>query len=337
MNQPTVYVGADRMNARDSFLYALEAETGLLLWRYALPDASASSPVATPTGVYISASNGGVYALDPTRGTLLWHQQVHHEFPSLPAITNGLLYVSTSDSVSAFQAADGSRQWHQSIPNLMPFCPVVTSDRVYVRSRDGSVLILNAHDGSLLWRTPGRDGGFAFLVATPDVIYLTATGGNLSALQASDGSLLWHQPMCYANLHDPILHQGTLYLHTGEGIQARKSSDGSLLWQVRSPRGFSLAVTKSTLLVSEIRNKTAGVSALRTADGSRAWRWHTSFDQQGGISGPVVAHKAVYVGIGATGGLYALSANDGSILWHIRSNLLSFTAVAGSEEELEST
>src|SRR6266699_2035201 len=216
MNQLTVYVGAQRMKSRDSFVYALEADTGSLVWRYALHDTSSSFPVASTTGVYFSAGNGSVYAL-------------------------------------------------------------------------------RTSDGSLLWRTPGRRETLTFLAATQDVVYLTALVGELSALRANDGSPLWHQPMHYAGLHDPIIHHGILYLHADGSIQARQGNDGSLLWRFQIRGNVSLAATNTTLLTSEGRNTTGEVSAWRITDGSLAWRWRTSFDQ-GGVTVPVVAHEAAYVG-----------------------------------------
>jgi outer membrane protein assembly factor BamB len=77
MNQLTVYVGAQRMKSRDSFVYALEADTGSLVWRYALHDTSSSFPVASTTGVYFSAGNGSVYALRTSDGSLLWQHQLN--------------------------------------------------------------------------------------------------------------------------------------------------------------------------------------------------------------------------------------------------------------------
>jgi len=333
MNQLTVYVGAQRMKSRDSFVYALEADTGSLVWRYALHDTSSSFPVASTTGVYFSAGNGSVYALRTSDGSLLWQQQLNHQFPSPPAIVNGLIYVSTRDAVSALQATDGSLRWQHPLRDLAPIRPVATSERVYARSiRDGSISTLQANDGSLLWRTPGRRETLTFLAATQDVVYLTALGGELSALRANDGSPLWHQPMHYAGLHDPIIHHGILYLHADGSIQARQGNDGSLLWRFQIRGNVSLAATNTTLLTSEGRNTTGEVSAWRITDGSLAWRWRTSFDQ-GGVTVPVVAHEAAYVGIGAAGGLYAFSVNDGGILWHTLGDM-SVTTVAVGERML---
>lgn len=333
MKQPTIYVGAHQRQLRDSFVYALEAATGSLLWRYPLYDVSPSLPVATPTEVYFSASNGSVYALHANDGTLLWQQQVHHQFPSPPVLADGLLYVTTHDAVLALQATDGSLQWQHPVPTIMPIKPVTASDRIYIRLRDGSVSAMDASSGSLLWRTPSRGGKLISLVATSDVVYLAVLGEELSALQASDGSPLWHQPLHYASLHDPIVDHGVLYLNANDRLQARLGSDGSLLWSQHARGGHrSLATISNLLLTCQGRDSTAEISALRTTDGSLVWRWRHTFDQ-GGVTTPFGAYGTIYVGFGATDGLYALSANDGSVRWHALDDM-GVTTAAVSERRL---
>jgi hypothetical protein len=255
--------------------------------------------------------------------------QLNHQFPSPPVIFNGLIYVSTRDAVSALQATDGSLRWQQPVRDLAPIRPVATSERVYARSlRDGSISMLQANDGSLLWRTPSRGEMPISLVATQDVVYLVEPDGGLSARRASDGSSLWHQPTRYAGLHDPIIHHGILYLNIHDSLHARRASDGSLLWRIRARGILSLAAMNSMLVACEGRNTTCEVSALRAGDGYLVWRWRTSL-QEGGVTTPVVTHEAVYVGLGAIDGLYALHVSNGSVLWHTLGNMGVTTAAVG--------
>ncbi len=50
---------------------------------------------------------------------------------------------------------------------------------------------------------------------------------------------------------------------------------------------------------------------------------------------PVVAHETVHVGNGATDGLYALHANNGSILWHALSEMGVTAAAVGERTTVE--
>jgi outer membrane protein assembly factor BamB len=230
-------------------------------------------------------------------------------------IANGLIYVSTREAVYALQAIDGSLRWQHPVRDLVPIRPIITPEQVYARSTDGSIHTLRANDGSLLWRTPSRGEMLISLVATQDVVYIVEHDRDLTARRASDGSPLWHQPISYAGLHDPIIHNGLLYLNAHDSIHARRANDGSLRWRFRARGVLSLAATNSTLVACEGRNTICEV-------------WRTSL-QEGGVTTPVVTQEAVYVGIGATEGLYALHINNGSILWHTLSDMSVTTAVVG--------
>lgn len=124
------------------------------------------------------------------------------------------------------------------------------------------------------------------------------------------------------------MHNGILYLNAHDSLHARRASDGSLLWRVRARGILSLAAMNSMLVACGGRNTIVEVYALRAGDGSRVWRWRTSL-QEGGVTTPVVAHEAVYVGIGATDGLYALHVSNGSILWHALGDMGVTTAAVG--------
>jgi hypothetical protein len=47
------------------------------------------------------------------------------------------------------------------------------------------------------------------------------------------------------------------------------------------------------------------------------------------VTTPVVTHEAVYVGMSATDGLYALHVSNGNILWHTLGDMGVTTAAVG--------
>ena len=62
-----MYVGSD-----DNNLYALNASTGALLWKYATGGNVSSSPAVANGVVYIGSDDYDVYALNAGTGALLW-------------------------------------------------------------------------------------------------------------------------------------------------------------------------------------------------------------------------------------------------------------------------
>ena len=53
-------------------MYALNAGTGALLWKYATEDGVYSSPAVANGVVYVGSDDDNLYALNASTGALLW-------------------------------------------------------------------------------------------------------------------------------------------------------------------------------------------------------------------------------------------------------------------------
>ena len=79
-----VYVGSNDRN-----VYALEAATGKLVWKYATGDPVVSSPAVADGIVYIGSEDGKVYALGAATGKLVWKYATGGQVWSSPAVADG--------------------------------------------------------------------------------------------------------------------------------------------------------------------------------------------------------------------------------------------------------
>jgi outer membrane protein assembly factor BamB len=325
MDQARIYTGVSSRESNQHSIVALDAYAGTELWQYSLQEDSVSFPVYYDTHIFFSAGNG-LYALQARDGSLVWRQQNRSRY-SPPALSKEFVYVCSEDgTVSAFHVDDGSFYWQVSIQNIAVIRPVLLGDRIYVRSVSGSVYALHASNGSVLWQRQGREQHLIFLAAALDVVYLVEFGRGLSALRASDGTLLWFKPLNVVGLGDPMVDNGVLYLNTTSDIYAYQLSDGSLLWQVSLSHIISITARNARLFICAGQGTNGEVIALQAKDGASLWRWPTTLSQ-GGITVPSVAYETVYVGIGATDGLYALDSTTGNARWHAL-NGKGVTAVA---------
>ena len=89
-----VYVGGGSFNRS---MYALNAATGALIWKYTTGSAVFPSP-ATANGVmYIGSHDDNVYALNDGTGALTWQYRTGGYVPSSPVVVNGVVYVGSYD------------------------------------------------------------------------------------------------------------------------------------------------------------------------------------------------------------------------------------------------
>jgi hypothetical protein len=88
-----VFVGAD-----DGNLYALNAASGKVLWKYSTGGPIIASPIVSINEiVYVGSTDGYIYALYAETGDLVWSDNTGASIEVTPVLDNGLLFVASSD------------------------------------------------------------------------------------------------------------------------------------------------------------------------------------------------------------------------------------------------
>jgi outer membrane protein assembly factor BamB len=165
VNGDTVYVGSE-----DGYLYALDAATGTLRWKFnggGTPpsDGMGASPIIVNGVVYTSCYDGNVFALEAASGNLIWNHsttKLQSIFAS-PTFSNGVLYIPAGSGICALNAGNGEELWKFTVTYPIQASPTVAGGVVYVGGNDGNLYALDAQTGTELWRY--SSGGT--IVATP--------------------------------------------------------------------------------------------------------------------------------------------------------------------------
>jgi outer membrane protein assembly factor BamB len=134
-----VYIGSADQN-----IYALDAATGAVRWQVKTGGEVNSSPLVANGVVYIGSEDYTLYALRAATGATLWKASTQDPdkfdgdpIDTLPAIAGGVVYVTASQSLYAFNLADGSRAWRFTVSDSSfgsPSSPVVANGLVYFGS-----------------------------------------------------------------------------------------------------------------------------------------------------------------------------------------------------------
>jgi eukaryotic-like serine/threonine-protein kinase len=119
-SSPAVAQGKVYFGSGDGNVYAIDAKSGVLAWKFATGDVVHASPAVAGNTVYIGSWDGRLYAIDAESGQQKWafeagqdptyHNQVG--FQSSPAVVDGTVYVGCRDAhVYALDAASGRKKW----------------------------------------------------------------------------------------------------------------------------------------------------------------------------------------------------------------------------------
>jgi outer membrane protein assembly factor BamB len=301
--------GTAIFGTRDGWLHAIRPD-GTVAWELR-GGGSFGPAFVEGTTVYVGSVDGGLYAVDAASGKLRWRYDAKEDLSTRPSVLGGLVYVaSLQDAVFAVDAQTGAWRWHHrreqkgEAPTIFGAAPALaTPDAVFAAYSDGFVAALEPRTGQVRWERlvapAGTHRDVDALMLDGGRLYAAAYSGAVLALDVLSGQTLWSTP-------SPGVHQlgrasGLVLAGSGSALQALSPADGGAIWTtpVGGAPAAEPALAGKWLLVPTGRG---GLRWLEAASG----RLLRVFDPGTGVSGPVaVAGGRVYV-LSNGGDLFAL-------------------------------
>ena len=312
---PIVFAGTG-----ENSVYALDADTGALVWRREITHAVHDQLVLAGNNVIIGDGiGGGVYALDATTGRQRW--RVSSGAVRGLAAADGVVYAGfairshTAGGVTALSADRGQVMWTVEFGRKLDTTGGLAVSRgvVYVTTSHGEIYAFRAADGRRLWRIAGRKVTFGLAppVVASGVVY--ASSGNsipvLYAVHAATGRGLWHRALgaaafpAYLAVADGVVYAGLTRINgaaglNAGGLSALHAATGRQLWQVPVAGGVDLAPSTAPGVVYTGSNNGA-LDAWQAGTGTRLW----SFSAAGLIG----------TNIAVTDGIVYFGSNDNQV------------------------
>jgi outer membrane protein assembly factor BamB len=275
-------------NIRGGF-FAVDAETGKLVWRRKLGYLSAASPAVGNGVVYQplmnrpgrkrGPSSGLLVAMDAETGKDIWRFKTG-AVESSPLLLDGTLYFGTFDNrLYAVDAKTKRVRWSYKTGDDVKGGPAYSHGTVFTGSYDGKVYALDARNGKLRWSSASQSGlfGGGNFYATPAVAYgrvfIGNTDGKVYAFGARSGDLLWAKTSGNYVYSAAAVADRTVYVGSYDGrLYALDAATGDVKWSFEAKGSISGSPTVMSGLVyfSTFQQKTY---ALDTRTGKVAWTY----------------------------------------------------------------
>ncbi len=202
VSSPAVAEGRAYFGSGDGGVYAVDADSGVLQWKFSTGDVVHSSPAVVDGTVYIGSWDGRLYAIDADTGSRKWVFQggqdpaIHNQvgFQSSPAVVDGVVYVGSRDAhVYAIEAGTGVKKWdYPTSKSWVIGTPAVYEGTVYVGTSDSSrFLALDAKTGKLKFNFDAKAYVFSSAALAGGSAYFGCHNGKLYAVDARTGDLQW--------------------------------------------------------------------------------------------------------------------------------------------------
>jgi len=333
----TLYVGCD-----DGYLYALDATTGVLKWKYATGGAIRSSPTLYNGTVYFGSSDGYFYALDSANGSLHWKYQAAGACNSSPTVANAIVYFNMPGYLLALDALTGQVKWQYATADQYATTqsPTVVNGIIYDETFEGVFTIgaLDAATGALQW-TFQEGSSTSNPAVVGGKVYAGDQFDQLVVLDAMTGTLVFRynlfsqgNPTAFGSGTGPTVANGKIYSASYTGyIYVFDSATYSLLWTAGSYNAlsgsvgisgdvgiFSSPVVSGGILFAG--NNDSKIYAFDAITGASKWVYDNENNTPAaGTTNPTVAGGIVYCG-GYNNSILALNASTGIPVWSFQTN-----------------
>jgi len=286
---PPIYVGGKLYAVNNSGkAFALDADTGKLLWERRIGRLNASSPAYYRHRLYIvNLVPGHIVKLDAKTGKIVWKRSLPGRAESSPVVIDRTVYFGCEDGqLYALSTISGNVRWTTALGGPVKSAPAYYRGTLYVGDYGGYMNAVDAKTGKLKWQSGSLGQGFGTsgqFYSTPAVAFGRVYAGNnddrVYSFDLKDGTLAWSYstggyaysgPTVSNTRHSPP----TVYIGSFDGnIYALDAKDGSLRWS-RSAGGQvvgSLSAIGDVVYVAEFTNKTT--SGFMMKSGRRVFHY----------------------------------------------------------------
>lgn len=233
----TLYLSSD-----DHWIYAFDAATGKMKWKYGTADEGGSKCVfnSDATVVYCGTDDKSLRALSAADGTLIWKFSAGGAVTSSTRVgADGSLYFGCLDGYFYAVNPDGSLKWKKNLGEEIWSSPALLEGGkvVFIGSMaedSANVFALDGQTGEIIWKY--KTGGPVF--SSPAVshdnkaVFFCSFDANCYAFN-TEGRQLWVFEGDSAFQSSPAVsrNDGTIFVGSSEGIiYAVDSSNGQLKW-----------------------------------------------------------------------------------------------------------
>nr|WP_315195310.1 PQQ-binding-like beta-propeller repeat protein [uncultured Flavobacterium sp.] len=275
------------------------------------------NPDSKNPSVFFGSSDGNVYALNANTGQLKWKFETKASIHCSPVLYKKTLYIGSWDAnLYAIDIETGKERWKFETGTQLGFKGIestvaVANDMVYFGARDPFLFALNAETGKLVWK---YDAGYSWIISSAvvdnGVVYVgTSDTFALLGLDAKNGKELFRFKANGYVYSSPAIAGDTAYFgdFTGNFFAVNTKSSGKEWnsFSTKNRKSFASEILNNNLIDFSYAAKGADLSFY---DINKTVMY--KFYKLGSIvSSPFIANNTVYFG-SADGNCYAIGLQN---------------------------
>ncbi len=303
-----------------------------------------SSPVLYNNNVYVGDDAGYLTCLSVEEGKQIWNFKTGNRIIGTPAANNGIIVFGSADkNIYGLDASTGKLVWKYPAKEAVLGAVTIENNIAYIGAGDHTMRALDIQTGKLIWEYNQVQG---YIETRPLIhqgkLIFGAWDTNMYALDKTTGKLLWTWNNGLSRMHFspaavwPVAANGKIFFTAPDRVlTAVDAETGKTVWRtkesmVRETIGLSADCTR--IYSKTMQDSVVCYSAI-TDKPEKIWSVNVFYGYDHAPSMPVEKENVVF-GSTKNGLIFALNAEDGTILWkHKIGNSLINTVVPLSKEE----
>jgi outer membrane protein assembly factor BamB len=268
------------------------------LWRYTERPLLEFPPIFVNGTLYAVNNNGYAFAIDADTGKVLWERRVGRLNASSPAYSRNYLYIVNLEPghLVKLDAKTGKEIWKRPLPGRAESSPLVLGHSVYFGCENGELFALNTRNGKTRWSTPLGGPVKSAPAYSDGSLYVGDYGGYMNKVDARSGKLIWQSGSLGPGFgasgqfySTPAVAFGRVYAGNNDGrVYSFDTSDGTLAWSYSTGgyvySGPTVANTRHSPPTVFIGSFDGNVYALDAKDGSLRWKQSAGGQVVGSLS-----------------------------------------------------
>lgn len=299
---PAVHSGWLFFGSYDHHFYALQANSGEMIWRYQTDGAIVSRPLIEEGNVIFGSSDRRVHVVNQLSGKVSVTYYTNGAIYSSAVASGGHIFIGSDDAhLHAINLVSGNMIWKFDSGAPVRSTPCLYQDNLLFGNEYGDFLCLDFR-GSIRWRFRAKRSITGSAVVDNGNVYFGSLDGMVYALDAKTGWQIWRFRLGKPTISTPCIHEENLFIGCTDGnIYCIDTRNGKEQWRFLTDH----QVTGSAVFHAGkiyIGSVDQHLYCIDATNASLVWKFPTG----GAITGtPLIAQNLVFIG-STDGKMYAL-------------------------------
>jgi outer membrane protein assembly factor BamB len=211
VTRPIIHDGNAYFGSEDKRLHVISIRSGKIVWSYFTDAPVRSSPTIGVGHVFFGADDGFLHAVNTLTGRRAWRFDAGAPIRSSPLVNNENIYFGTEDGEFICVDLSGVAKWRFKSKRAITSSPTIYQDMIIIGGVDSNVYALDIRSGFVIWRFRLGKASISSPCSIENLIFIGATDNALYCIDANTAKEVWRFNSEHQVNGSPFIYRDSVY------------------------------------------------------------------------------------------------------------------------------